>query len=235
MNRTKHHLWVLVLVLILLAIPTAAVLAKELSSLTITGPGIDGEMSIDHEGGMLKLERTGFFDQILAIKPPENLGAGYDITAYLNLDGTIVPFVQMVYYASDGDQPGYVHYTARLAGESLQPVNQWRQLNKDADTAFRGLMDEYKIALQPAFTVKAEAVAAVKPASEAAVSAAKEPISEPAAVQPETDNAQTPARTPIVSTLPNQVLLAVAALLLVLLGAGPMIRRRATSQRSPQV
>ena len=127
MNRTKRNLWVLMLVLALLAIPTVAVLAKELSSLTITGPGIDGEMSIDHEGGMMKLERTGFFDQTLAIKPPENLGAGYDITAYLNLDGTIVPFVQMVYYASDGDQPGYVHYTARFAGESLQPVNQWRQ------------------------------------------------------------------------------------------------------------
>jgi hypothetical protein len=184
---------------------------------------------------MMKLEQTGFFDQSLSIKPPENHGAGYDITAYLNLDGKIVPFVQMVYYATDGSQPGYVHYTARLTGESLKPVDEWRQLNKDADIAFRGLMDEYKIALQPAFKVAAESVPAVKPASEVAASSVKEPVSEPAAIQPETDKAQAPAKTPAVSTVPNQVTLALAASLLVLLGAGLVIRRRATSQRSPQV
>ena len=232
MNRTKHHLWVLVLVLILLAIPTAAVFAKELDSLTITGPGIDGEMTLDHQGGMMKLEQSGFFDQTASIKPPENLGDGYNITASLNLDGKIVPFVQMVYYATDGSQPGYVHYTARLTGDSLQPVDQWRQLNKDADAAFRGLMDEYKITLQPA--VAAAAAPAVKPASEAVAPAAQEPVSEPAAGKPVTGVAQAPAKTSDVSATPNQLILALAASLLVLLGAGLMIRRRAASQRSPQ-
>lgn len=82
----------------------------------------------------------------------------------------------MVFYATDGSKPGYVHFTARLTGETLQPMDQWRQLNKDADIAFRGLMDEYKIALQPGVTVAAaaEAAPAVKRASDAAVPAAKE-------------------------------------------------------------
>jgi hypothetical protein len=240
MNRTKRHLWVLVLVLVLLAIPTAAVFAKELGSLTITGPGIDGEMTLDHHDSMMRLEQSGFFDQALSARPPENLGAGYDITAYLNLDGKIVPFVQMVYYATDGSQPGYVHFTGRLTGETLRPVDQWRQLSKSADAAFLGLMDEYKITLQPAVPVAAAAEAApvVKAASEAAAPAAKEPVSEPvsepAVIQPETSKAQAPAETPTVSAIPNQLVLALAASLLVLLGAGLMIRRRAASQRSSQ-
>ena len=237
MNRTKRRVWVLVLVLILLAIPTVAVFAKELGSLTITGPGIDGEMTLDHHDSMMRLEQSGFFDQTASIKPPENLGAGYDITAYLNLDGQIVPFVQMVYYATDGSQPGYVHYTARMTGESLKPVDQWRQLNKSADTAFLSLIDEYKLTLQPAITTAAAAEAApvVKPASEAAVPAAKDSVSEPAAVQPVTGQAQTPVEPPAVSAAPNPVILALAASLLLILGAGMVIRRRAASQRSSHV
>ena len=249
MNRTKRRVWVLVLVLILLAVPTVIVFAKELGSLTITGPGIDGEMILDHHDSMIKLEQTGFFDQTASIKPPENLGDGYDITAYLNLDGQIVPFVQMVYYATDGSQPGYVHFTARLTGETLRPVDQWRQLNRSADTAFRGLMDEYKISLQPAVTVAAaaESAPAAKPAvdpqpvvKEPAVApavepAAKEPVSEPAAVQPETGQAPSPVETPAVSAAPNPVILALVASLVLLLGAGLALKRRAASQRSPQV
>jgi hypothetical protein len=233
MNKTKRHLWVLVLVVSLLAIPTAVVFAKELGSLTISGPGIDGEMTLDHHDSMMNLEQTGFFDQSLSIKAPDNLGAGYNITAHLNLDGKIVPFVQMVYYAADGNQPGYVHYTARLTGESLQPADQWRRLNKNADAAFRGLMSEYKITLQPAFAAAIEAAPAVKPAVEPA---AKEPVVEPAAAKPEiAEPAAASAETQTVSAAPNQLVLALAASLIVLLGAGLMIQRRAESQRSPQV
>ena len=222
MNKTKRHLLSLALALILLAIHTMMVLAKELGSLTISGPGIEGEMSIDHEGGMMKLERTGFFDQASFMKPPEKPGEGYNITAYLNLDGKVVPFVQMVYYAAADDQPGYVHYTARLSGESLKPVDQWRQLNEDADIAFRGLMEEYKITLQPAIAA-VEAAPVVNPAVEA----------EPAIVQPVVEPADAvPAATSAGATVPSGVMLAVTATLILLVGAGLVLRRRAIS---PQV
>lgn len=212
MNRTKRHVLSLILLIALLAIPTA-VFAKELGLLTISGPGIKGEMTIDHEGGMMKLERTGFFDQSLSIKPPENLGTGYNITAYLNLDGKVVPFVQMVYYAADENQPGYVHYTARLSGESLKTVDQWRQLNKDADTAFRGLMAEYEITLQPAVIA---APAEVAPAA-------------PQVKQPE------PAAAPVTSPTPvptPYIFGAVIAAILALSAAGLILKRRAVRQPS---
>ena len=216
MKKTRRPHLLFALVLALLAIPTLVVFAKELGSLTVSGPGIKGAMTIDHEGGMRKLEETGFFDQTASVKPPENLGVGYNITAYLNLDGKVVPFVEMVYYPSDGKEPGYVHYTGRLNGESLQAVDQWCRLNKDADIAFRGLMDEYGITLQAAFTVApAPAAQAVQPAAEAQ-SAAIQPVTAPAA--------------PRASMQSSYIVLAAAVAVMLLAGAGLMIRRRTIRQ-----
>ncbi len=92
----------------------------------------------------------------------ENLGEGYNITAYLNLDGKMVPFVQMVYYPIEAGKPGYVHYTGRLNGESLQPVDQWSMLSSDADIAFRGVMEFYGIKLQSAILAAPAAAAPVR-------------------------------------------------------------------------
>lgn len=217
MNRSKRHVLSLLIVIALLAIPTFTVLAKELGSLTITGPGIKGQLIADHEGGMRKLESTGFFDAFKAIKPPENLGEGYTITASLNLDGKMVPFVEMVYYPTQAGEPGYVHYTGRLNGESLQPVDEWGQLNnKDADIAFRGLMEMYGIALQPAIL--------------AAPAAA-----EPAAAQPAIAQEAAPAVVPVTSSAApvNPYLVAgLVTALLVLIGVGLAVKRRSVSQPS---
>jgi hypothetical protein len=222
MNRTKRHLLVVAVLIALLTIPTFVVFAKELGSLTISGPGINGEMSINHPGGMMKLEQSGFFDQSSAVKPPDNLGAGYKITAFLNLDGKAVPFVQMVYYPTDSGQPGYVHYTARLNGESLRQVDEWGKLNKDADTAFLGLMAEYNITLQPAI-VSAPAAANGVPNAEA------QPGQAPAKSAEQTTSQQ-PSSAPSISSIPTSYIIsAVVATILLLAGAGLALRRRAIS------
>lgn len=210
MNRTKRHVLSLIVVIILLAIPTLTVFAKELGLLTISGPGIKGELSLKDPDDLMKLEGSGFFDQVSFMKPPENLGQGYNITAHLNLDGKIVPFVEMVYYPTEEGKPGFVHYTGRLNGESLQTVDQWGTLRLEADTAFRGLMAANKITIQPG-VVSAPAVVA------------------PAAPQVE------PAAAPMGSPAPIQspyIIVAVVASILVLLGAGLVLRRRAVSHPS---
>jgi len=215
MNRIKRYIVSLTIVIALVAIPTFAVLAKELGSLTISGPGIKGQITMDHEGGMSKLEKTGFFDAAKAVKPPENLGEGYTITANLNLDGKMVPFVQMVYYPTQAGEPAYVHYTGRLNGESLQPVDEWGQLNPDADAAFRGLMDAYGIALQSAIL--------------------SDPAAEPAVAQPAVVQEAAPAVVPVTSSAApvNPYLIAgLATALLVLIGVGLAVKRRGISQRS---
>ena len=217
MNRIKRHILSLTIVIVLVAIPTFAVLAKELGSLTISGPGIKGQITMDHEGGISKLEKTGFFDVFKTIKPPENLGEGYTITANLNLDGTMVPFVQMVYYPTDAGEPAYVHYTGRLNGETLQPVDEWGQLNPDAEAAFRGLVNFYGIALQSA-VVAAPAIA------------------EPAVAQPAVVQEAAPAVVPVTSSATpdvNPYLIAgLVTALLVLIGVGLAVKRRGISQPS---
>ena len=168
--------------IVLLVIPSTVVFAKELGLLTISGPGIKGEVSLNDHEDMMNLEQSGFFDQVKFVKPPENLGQGYSITAHLNLDGKLVPMVEMVYYPAEEGQPGYVHYTGRLTGESLKPVDEWGQMRPQAETTLRDLMTANKITVQPAIAV-APAVVAEAPAIEPAKSeeqTAVQPASAPA-------------------------------------------------------
>jgi hypothetical protein len=197
------------LVIALLAISTSVVFAKELGLLTISGPGIKGEVTLKDPEAMMGLEGSGFFDQTAFVKPPENLGEGYNITAHLNLDGTMVPMVQMVYYPTQEGEPGYVHYTARLRGEKLQTVDQWNKLSLGADRAFRSLMSANNITLQSALIAAPAAVEPVEPVVKAEPASASAPAVSPAPVQ-----------TPY-------MILAVAAAILLLVGAGWVLTRRA--------
>lgn len=224
MNRTQRRIWSLILMIALLVIPSTVVFAKELGLLTITGPGIKGEVTLNDPDDMMNLEQSGFFDQARFVKPPENLGQGYNITAHLNLDGKMVPMVQMVYYPAEEGQPGYVNYTGRLNGESLQTVDQWAQMPPQAETALRNLMTANKITIQPA-VIAAPAVVA------------------PAAIEPAKSEGQTavqPAPAPSAASaastaIPQQAYYVGAALIasvLILLGAGVLLKRRTASQRS---
>jgi hypothetical protein len=219
MNRKR--IWFLILMIAILVIPSTVVFAKELGLLTITGPGIKGEVSLNEHEDMMNLEQSGFFDQVKFVKPPENLGQGYNITAHLNLDGKLVPMVELVYYPAEEGQPGYVHYTGRLTGESLKPVDEWGQMRPQAETALRNLMTANKITIQPAIAV-APAVLAEAPAIEPAKS------EEQTAIQPA--SAPTVASTSM--TPQTYYAVAILASLLILAGAGFVFRRRTSTQRS---
>ena len=218
MNKIQRHTLSLALALVLLAIPTI-VLAKELGMLTISGPGIKGEATLNDPKAMVNLEQSGFFDQASVAKPPANLGQGYTITAHLNLDGKLVPFIQLVYYPAEEGQPGFMHTIGRLDGESLRTVDEWSKVRPGAETAFRNLMTANGITLQPAIVAVAPEVAA--------------PAAQPAKSEQQT--VSEPASAPSVVPAPIQtyyVAAALAASILILLGAGFVMRHRATSQRS---
>ena len=219
MNRKR--VWFLVLMIALLLIPSTVAFAKELGLLTITGPGIKGEVSLNNHDDMMNLEQSGFFDQASFVKPPENLEEGYNITAHLNLDGKLVPMVEMVYYPAEAGQPGYVHYTGRLLGESIEPVDEWGQMHPAAETSLREIMTANKITIQPSVIAAPAAVApaAVEPAKSEGQSVVNEPVAAPANVP---------------TTVPPQTYYIVAslALLLIAVGAGLALRRRTTTQQS---
>jgi len=208
MNKAKKSILFLLLVIALLAIPTFVVFAKELGMLTISGPGIKGELTLKDPKAMMNLEQSGFFDESTLSKPPENLNleAGYTVTAHLNLDGKVVPFVQMVYYPTNVGQAGYVHYTGRLDGETLQAVDEWHLMRLEADKTFRELMTANNVTLQSALIT---APAAAAPAVHV----------EPAAV---------PATSPAPAQVPYLIPIMIAAILL-LIGAGFALKRRTVS------
>lgn len=218
MNKVDKHLLFLFLLIALLAISTSVVFAKELGLLTISGPGIKGEMTLDDHEAMMNLEQSGFFDQAVLSKPPAELGEGYNITAHLNLDGKLVPFIQMIYYPTNEGQSGYVHYTGRLEGESLKTVDEWHILGRSADSALREVMTANNITVQSAL-IKAPEVVAPE----------KEPVVAPAAEAE-------PVAAPSTSRAPIQMPYLIAALvagLLALTGVALVVRRRTISQPTP--
>ena len=205
MNKSKKSILFLLLVLALLAIPTFVVLAKELGMLTISGPGIKGDLTLNDPKAMMDLEQKGFFDEATLSKPPKNLNldAGYTVTAHLNLDGKVVPFVQMVYYPTNEGQAGYVHYIGRLDGETLKTVDEWHLMRLDADKAFRSLMTANNITLQSALITAPVAAPAME----------VEPVTAPAVTQ-------APVQT-------SYLIAAILASILLFAGAGFILRRRA--------
>jgi hypothetical protein len=209
MNKANKHILFLVLIIALLAISTSVVFAKELGLLTISGPGIKGEVSLNDHDAMMNLEQSGFFDTAALAKAPGGLGEGYNITAHLNLDGKLVPFIQMVYYPTNEGQSGYVHYTGRLEGDTLQAVDEWHILNRKADGALRDLMTTNGISIQSALI---PAPAVVEPA--------KEPVAAPA-VESVPASAASPSPVQMPYLIPVLVVI-----VLTLMGAALALRRR---------
>jgi len=205
-----------ILLLVVLAIPTLSVFAKEGMSMTIRGPGIKGEVTLGQSDLLMSLEDSGFFGfsgNVSLIKPLENPGEGYNITASIIENGKPIPFVEMVYYPAEEGQAGYVHYISKVSDGSLKPVDEWERLPLSADKAFRRLMDANKISLQAAVltTSAAEAV--------------KQPQTQPEVQSANPSNAVAPP-----TQVPYSAIAAIAVLLA--LGAGVFLRKRVTSQRS---
>ena len=208
MKTANRYILFLALLIALLAISTSVVLAKELGLLTISGPGIKGEVTFKDPEAMMNLEKTGFFDAAVLSKMPRDLGEGYNITAHLNLDGKLVPYIEMVYYPTNEGQPGYIHYTGRLDGETLRTVDEWHILNRNADGALRDLMAANNITVQSALIT---APAVVAPAKEPVSAPVVEPVPAPAA----------PASGTIVAIVTG---------ILALAGVALALRRRTSSQ-----
>lgn len=195
----------------ILAIPTHVVFAKEIGTLTISGPGLEGEVTLHDPNQIMQLLSAGFFDRPSGIKAPPELGEGYTLSAQL-LDGKSFRTVEMVYYPVDEDTPGYVHYISDSAGKSSKGSESWGVLSPEAEAAFRDVMAANRITLQSAVLVA--------------------PV--PGKVVPDVPQGEAPV-VPVVEHVPAaasapawpaHVILAVAAAIAVVLGAGAVLRRR---------
>ena len=212
--KPTHRTLFTLLVLALLLVPTFAVLAKELGQLTISGPGIDDEMTINDPSEIQSLWEAGIIDTNGFVKPPEGLGQGYTITAHMYLDtDALIPVVQMVYYPGEPGQQGYLHIVQRLnTGDTMSPADEWTRMSLSADKALRTVMQAHGVELATAFTA-----AAAAPAVEAAAEPAADPVSVPAS---------TTAPAPVPATIAWIVIAGVLGAML-FLGRRSLLRRTA--------
>ncbi|HTP00180.1 MAG TPA: hypothetical protein VMJ64_02320 [Anaerolineales bacterium] len=205
MIRIPRLTFALILAVAALAAPTLLAAAKELAFLTVRGPGIGSVLTLNDAQGLLRLQQYGFFgtttDTSTLPSVPQNLGTGYTVAGYLNLDGTSVPFVQGVYYPAMAGEQGYIHFTGGLDGSTMKPtkVDRWAVVTPEASAVFNRMVAAQGVMLQVAV------------GTPAAVS----PVSLPAA--------------PVLPGGPLSLTLAAAALV-VLAGGMWMQRRRVTAR-----
>src|SRR5574340_1011233 len=151
------------LVLLFLGLRAAIVFAKGISAVMVSGPGIQGELTLDDPGDMQSLMQAGFMDQTgYLARPALQLGTPYTITVILNMGETSTPFIRMDYYPTAEGQAGYVHYTGRYNDTGLVDVDEWALMALPADTLFRKLMSSRGIEIQSALA--SDALPAAVPA-----------------------------------------------------------------------
>lgn len=169
--KRKLRLQALLLTLVLVAIPTLVALAKQIGSLSITGPGIEGEITFDSHADVNRLMDAGLIDTTNFMQAPaQELGTPYTLTVTLNMDGRVLPFMRMDYYPMQAGQAGYVHITGRLDGESLREADDWMVMPLKADSVLRDLLGARGVELQAAVFPESAAPQAAFPASLAAPS-----------------------------------------------------------------
>lgn len=212
MNKLKQRILSILLVLGMLMIPTLIVSAKEGIALTISGPGIKGEITLDSSDQLWRVEDSGFFgfsDKFEIIEAPESPGEGYNITASIIEDGELIPFVVMVYYPT-GEEAGLVNYISRINNDALQPVDEWARLSPNADKAFRALMESNNIVLQTAAPAQSKSL-----------------------VEPQTQTGVQPS-SPVIPTAMQipYIAVVIATGIIVLIGSGLVLRKRTGYRRS---
>lgn len=206
MKRIPRLTFASILAAAVLVMPSLLASAKELASLTVSGPGINGVLALNNSQGLLQLEQYGFFgtttDTSTLANLPQNLGQGYQVVGYLNLDGDSVPFVQGIYYPAVAGAQGYIHFTGALDTSTMRPTkaDRWAVVNAQAAAAFSSMVAAQGVMLQ---------VAQAAPASHAA------------------------AGLPVVPALPSSLLLsALVGVAAVLAGGIWMTKRRQAALQS---
>ncbi len=206
MKRIPRLTLASILAVAVLLVPSLLASAKELASLTISGPGINGVLTLNNPQGLLQLQQYGFFgtttDTSTLQSIPRSLGQGYTVTGYLNLDGTSVPFAQGIYYPAIAGQQGYIHFTGGYDGATMKPtkVDRWAVVTPSAAAAFSKMVASQGVTLQLAVGVPAVPV---------------------------------PSSLPVAAAMPSGALLpALAGAAFVLLAGGMWIKRRQAALQS---
>jgi len=127
---------ILLIVITLFAIP-ASVLAKgPFTYLTITGPGISGDISVT-DPAMLDFFAFADFSKG-SIEPPANLGTSYIVTRSFVDENDEAQNFDLLHYYPD---TGYVYYDGLINGSS-EYDKQWYVARPDVEAGFNSALAE---------------------------------------------------------------------------------------------
>jgi hypothetical protein len=170
---------------ILLAIPAGMALAKELGGLTISGPGIQGTLTMDDPEAMRELEQTGFLEPSKSVNLPKGLGEGYILTILLNLEDGPQPWIRVAYYPGQAGQSSYFNFVYLMEGSINKPGGEWYLAEPKVESALRELLGAHGVAFavpEPAPKADPNQLSAIQSQVQPALSseAGPIPISSPA-------------------------------------------------------
>ena len=141
-KKLKRKIFTILLVLGLLAIPTAALANGDFTYLLVKRHGITGEIILTNPA--LTTDFFAFADFTQGeVTPPADPGQGYDIVRIyiVDVDGkpTAQAFDQLLYFPYT--DAGYVYYVAVAEGTS-EYTGKWFAANPSADEPFRAVLAE---------------------------------------------------------------------------------------------
>jgi hypothetical protein len=150
MNRRLSHvlLCTIIVATSLLALPHRVNAKGPAARITITGPGLTGEVVIEDRATLDTLSMAALEDFLAPLTDiPENLGPGYELTRFYQDDnGSYIPFDRVMYYPDRSGQGGYVLYEGIVNGWSGND-GRWFPARPASDVVMRRVLADHGVVL----------------------------------------------------------------------------------------
>jgi hypothetical protein len=136
--KTKQMGLILLNVLVLSLLTIGRAQAKEIVKVTITGPGLNGEVELTDTENLKIIDELGFADQIYQ---PTSIGTEpyFEIRMSVS-DGTEIVAIGIYhYYPASKQHPSYIYYPGSINAWSSRD-KQYFLVPEDTDQKLRGLL-----------------------------------------------------------------------------------------------
>ena len=115
------------------------------SKVTISGPGLAGEVEITDPDQLLAFSFFQFENIARKIEPPPTIGEGYVVTRYAQ-DGTkLVAWDRVIYYPGASGEVGIVFLEGIIGSSASEFDGYWYWASRDGDTVMRKILAEQKV------------------------------------------------------------------------------------------
>ncbi len=132
------------IVLLFSFLTTGMALAKgPPSKVTISGPGLVGEVEITDPKLLRAFSFFLFVNIEQRIEAPSEPGEGYVVTRYIENGAELIPWDRAIYYPHPTDELGVVFLEGLIGPSSTQFDGYWYRASPEGDTAMRQILAKH--------------------------------------------------------------------------------------------